>query len=214
MAWVHGALAVVCLGIGGLHLFRVGRQPRGRALEAAYAVMALGMAGMFSPVGDPVPAPAWTGVFLMCGAWFGVLLARRSLGVLGGEALHLVVGSVAMLFMLAADHQAGGLGIRHRAHEVDAPGLAGAASAVALVLAAYFVLHALRCADRLRVARLGGGPSADRAAGTTSLRTASSASPSTATAPVLAPDACSATLPVLAHLSMTVAMATMLIGMI
>ncbi len=217
MVWVHGALAVVCLVIGGLHLFRVGRQPRGRALEAGYAVMALGMAGMFSPVGDPVPAPVWTGAFLLCGAWFGALLARRSLGVLGGEALHLVVGSVAMLFMLAADHQAGGLGVRHPAHEVDAPGLAGAASAVALALAAYFVLHTLRCADRLRAARLGGGPSAAGAAGpippgpTSPARTASTA---TATAPALAPEACAATLPALAHLLMTVAMATMLVGMI
>lgn len=151
MAWVHGVLALVCLVIGGLHLVRLGTLRRGRVLEAGYAAMAVGMAGMFSPWGDPVPASAWTAVFLIGLAWFGgILLRARSVTALHGEALHLAVGSAAMLFMLGADHRAAAVGGAHPAHASDAPGLAGVASAVALVFAAYFVLHALRCADRLR----------------------------------------------------------------
>ena len=221
MVWVHGALAAVCLVIGGLHLCRLARLRRGRVVETGYAAMALGMAGMFSPIGDPVPAPVWTAVFLLCGGWFGVLLARRPrvpdpAGVLGGEALHLAVGSVAMLFMLAADHQAGGLGSRHPAHEVDAPGLAGAASAVALVLAAYFVLHTLRCVDRLRVARLGDRPPTGSAPlPTAPLPARPGTSAPAATATRARRDAhLPGALPALAHLLMTAAMATMLVGMI
>jgi hypothetical protein len=207
MAWLHGVLAALCLAIGGLHVVRVARLRRGRVLEAAYAGMALGMAGMFSPIGDPVPTPVWVALFLLCGAWFGGLLLRvRSPGALDGEALHVLVGSAAMLFMLGADHQAGAANGGHPAHAGGAPGTAGIGSAVALVFAAYFVLHLLRCADRLQAARLGapaavGAPPGPPAAVATAVRSS-----------VRAP--CSVTGPALAHVLMTATMAVMLVGMI
>ncbi len=92
--------------------------------------------------------------------------------------------------------------------------MAGIASAVAIVFAAYFVLHVLRCADRLRAARLAtpaAGPEPARAARSHGDRAADhdarSRSPAMATH-------CARTVPALAHLLMTTIMAVMLIGMI
>lgn len=212
MAWLSGVLTALCLAIGGLHLFRALRRPRGRPLEIGYAVMALGMAGMYSPLGDPVPAPVWVVLFLLGACGFGASLLRaRSLTLCDGEALHLLVGSVAMLFMLWADQQAGGAA-GHWAHAAGAAGMVGVASAAALVLAAYFVLHTMRCVDRLRVARTAATPVAvavavhdtGRGEGRDTVRD---------TAPA-ATGACALPLPALAHLLMTAAMAIMLVGMI
>jgi Domain of unknown function (DUF5134) len=210
MAWVHGGLAALCLAVGGLHLWRAVRHRSERVLDASYAVMALGMAAMFSPLGDPVPAAVWVALFLAGAAWFGAALLRAgSVGALGGEAVHLVVGSAAMLFMLGADHRAVGVGggpAGHAAHG-SGGGLLGVASAVALVFAAYFVLHTLRCADRWRAA-------ANRSSTPGSAVRGPAASIATATrlrppAAALHPSWVS-----LAHLLMTAAMAFMLIGMI
>ena len=161
MIWVHGALAGLSMAIGGLHLFRAVRLRSGRVLEAAYAAMALGMAAMFSPVGDPVPGPAWAVLFALSGAWFGAVLLRfRSPGVLDGEALHVVVGSAAMLFMLGA-HQAGGVEAHggHAAHGGGAPGMVGVASAVALVFAGLLrAAHAALCRPPAHGPRRRAGP--------------------------------------------------------
>ena len=233
MAWLHGVLAALSLAVGLLHLLRLATRRRQVALQASYAAMGLGMAAMYSPVGDPVPAPVWVALFLLGAGWFGGLVVRdRSPGALGGEALHLVVGSAAMLFMLGADRQAGGTAGGHPAHVVGAPGMAGIASAVAIVLAAYFVLHVLRCADRLRAARLatpaagpepGAGPRArtvtaprTTALRTTALRTTALRTTALRTTALGAPVTahCSRTAPAVAHLLMTMIMAIMLIGMI
>jgi hypothetical protein len=218
---VYGALAVACLLIGLLHLLRLAVRRPDPAVEAGYATMALGMAGMFSPLGDPVPAPVWVAAFLLGGAWFAALALRAgTAGVLGGEAVHLAIGSGAMLFMLGRDAQAGGTGGGHAAHGGGAPELVGVASAVALVLAAYFVLHTMRCADRLRADRL----RADRLRADP-LR----ADPLRADRPgpdpagveasgvavaLRVPAVCSTRTAALAHLAMTGSMAIMLVGMI
>jgi Domain of unknown function (DUF5134) len=210
MAWLHGVLAALSLAVGLLHLLRLATRRRAVVLEASYAAMGLGMAAMYSPVGDPVPAPVWAALFLLCAGWFGGLMVRgRSPGALGGEALHLVVGSAAMLFMLGADQQAGGTAGGHPAHVVGAPGMAGIASAVAIVFAAYFVLHVLRCADRLRASR------PETSAVAAGLQRGDAPRARTGTA-LRAPTAahCSRTAPAVAHLLMTMIMAVMLIGMI
>jgi Domain of unknown function (DUF5134) len=210
MAWLHGVLAALSLAVGLLHLLRLATRRRDAVLEASYAAMGLGMAAMYSPVGDPVPAPVWAALFLLCAGWFGGLIVRdRSPRALAGEALHLVVGSAAMLFMLGADQQAGGTAGGHAAHVAGAPGMAGIASAVAIVFAAYFVLHVLRCADRLRACRL------DTPAVAPGPQPGGASPARTATA-LRAPTAahCSRTAPAVAHLLMTMIMAVMLIGMI
>lgn len=134
VTWLSTVLAVACLLLAGLHLLRltVLRRPA----EASHAVMAGGMAAMFSPFGNPVPVAAWTGVFVLC----GVVAARRALrpGTAGALARHHLAGSVAMLLMLA------GIGAHSEEPSGRGPGLA---SVAALVLAGYFIWHALRRAE-------------------------------------------------------------------
>lgn len=154
MGWVSGALALVCLAVAALHLARlalparaVGDVPGGPAGEVSHAAMALGMAAMFSPLGDPLPAPAWTAVFVLCAAWFAaVALRTRSFR---GDAAHHVVGAAAMLFMLLTHHNDADLPAGHAAHHASGAGL-GPVPLVAILLAGYFAWHALRCSDALR----------------------------------------------------------------
>ena len=98
MAWLSSTLAVGCLAVGVLHVLRLVVLGRDRAAEVSYAAMGVGMAAMFSPFGDPVPAALWTTVFLLIGVWF-VARALRA-GNLAGDAAHHILGSASMLFML------------------------------------------------------------------------------------------------------------------
>lgn len=154
MDWVSGALALVCLAVAALHLTRVALQatpfgdvPDGPAGEVSHAAMAAGMAAMFSPVGDPLPGPVWTVVFVACGLWFGTV-ALRTRSFRGDAAQH-VVGSAAMLFMLLTHHNTvtAGQDAGHAAHGGTGPVLV-----IAILLAGYFAWHALRCVDRLGAA--------------------------------------------------------------
>jgi hypothetical protein len=214
MVWVHGVLAALCLAVGALHLVRAVLRRREIALELSYAAMGLGMADMLAPVALPGAAPLWVTVFVLCGGWFGALMLRaRSPRLLGGEALHLVVGSAAMLFMLGSGHgDTGGAG-GHAAHAGGPATVVGLGSAVALVLGAYFVLHTLRCTDRLRAARSGRAlgrppaePQGDRQLGTAGGTALALRSPAAAV--------CTSSSAALAHLVMTVAMAVSLVAMI
>lgn len=197
MGWMSAGLAVICLGIGLLHLVRLAVRRRDVAAELSHAAMGLGMAAMFSPLGNPVPGPVWTAVFVVCAAWFvAAVLRTRSLS---GEAAHHVVGSGAMLFMLAAGHDpAAPAGhAAHAAHDGGASGALGLASVAALMLTGYFAWHALRCADRCRRPE----PAASPPGSAVALRapTWSLDAPQTAAA---------------AHLVMAAAMAVMLLGMV
>jgi len=215
MVWVHGVLAALCLAVGALHVVRAVLRRREIALELSYAAMGVGMADMLAPVALPGAAPLWVTVFVLCGGWFGALMLRaRSPRLLGGEALHLVVGSAAMLFMLWSGHgDTGGTGADgHAAHAGSPATVVGLGSAVALVLGAYFVLHTLRCTDRLRAARSGQAlgrppaePGGDRPLGTAGGTTLALRAPAAV---------CTSSSAALAHLVMTVAMAVSLVAMI
>jgi hypothetical protein len=199
MSWLSGGLAVVCLTVGLFHLARLIVLRRDVASELAHAAMGLGMAAMFSPLGNPLPALVWTVVFGLCGAWFAAsaLRARR----FGGDAGHHVVGSGAMLFMLAAGHGAPAADPAHAGHAAHGGAMAGTfglASVVALVLAGYFAWYALSCSYACRRPE---PPAPAPGSGPITLRT-----------PVLslrAPRTAAA-----AHLAMAVAMAMMLLGMV
>jgi hypothetical protein len=144
-----GLLAVVCLAVAALHVVRFAVLRTDPACELSHGAMGAGMAAMFSPFGDPVPAPVWTGVFVLCGAWFAAVAPRAD----RAHARHHVIGSGAMLFMLLGSHGGGvaGAGSVHAGHVDHDPGVgAGLASLVAIVLAGYFAWHVLRCVDRLR----------------------------------------------------------------
>jgi hypothetical protein len=109
--------------------------------------MGFGMAAMFSPLGDPVPAAVWIAVFVVTGAWFTGLALRSGLGT--RDAAYHVVGAGAMLFMLLAGSRdaAGG-----HFHGTDGLGIA---SVLVLALAGFFTWHALCCGDRLIAAARG-----------------------------------------------------------
>ncbi len=203
MGWMSGGLAVFCLVIGLLHLLRMAMRRRDVAVELSHAAMGLGMAAMFAPLADPVPGPVWTVVFGLGVAWFGAAALRS--GAISGEAGHHVVGSGAMLFMLAAGHGASGADAdtaAHAAHGGGSAGTLGIASVVALVLTGYFGWHALRCFDRCRPAEPAvPDPGQEPGAAAVALRAHIRAF----TTPQLA---------AVAHLVMAVAMAVMLLGMV
>lgn len=170
MGWLSGALAIACVGVVVLHLLRLAVLRRDVVGEASHAAMGLGMAAMFSPLGDPVPGPAWAVVFVLSGLWFGALALRS--GSMAGDAGHHVVGSGAMLFMLFSGHShapgVGGSGHPgHLVHGAAPAGGLGFGSVAAIVLAGYFAWHVLRCTDRLHVAAgLAAAPVGDIAGGT------------------------------------------------
>lgn len=153
MAWFNALLACVSLGLGLLHLVRLAtarRDGRPVAGEAAHAVMGFGMAAMFSPAGDPLPAPAWIAAFGVSAAWFAALALRT--GPTTDDAGHHVACAVAMLFMLSLGLEgtaASGSGHVHHA----AVGAGAWTSVVAIVFAGYFAWHVMRCGDRFAAAR-------------------------------------------------------------
>lgn len=67
MTLLAGLLALACLAVGGYHALRLAVLRTDPPNEAAHAVMGIGMAARFSPLGDPLPAPVWTVVFLLLG---------------------------------------------------------------------------------------------------------------------------------------------------
>jgi hypothetical protein len=212
MAWFTSLLAAVSLGLGLLHLVRlVTARHDGRSVagEASHAVMGLGMAAMFSPVGDPVPAPVWVAAFGVSAAWFAAAVLRS--GPAGDDAGHHVVCGVAMLFMLAA-----GMSGRPGGHEHE-HAAAGWVSLVAIVLAGYFAWHVMRCGDRFLAARahtpapaLVGAPAAEPAVDPGPAACGHGGAAVEGRLAVLrAPQAAA-----VAHLVMAASMAAMLLGMI
>ncbi|WP_214371324.1 DUF5134 domain-containing protein [Pseudonocardia sp. H11422] len=158
MEWLSGSLAIVCLVLGALHVVRLVILRTDVVGESSYAAMGFGMAAMFSPLGDPVPAPVWTAIFVLTAAWFAALALRSGFGT--ADAGHHVICSAAMLFMLltgAHQHGAGSAhGTAHAGHTAHAAAAGGAevggfglASVAAIVLAGYFAWHVLRCSDRV-----------------------------------------------------------------
>jgi hypothetical protein len=163
MDWVHGvlgwvftaaflAVAAYCVA----RLVAAARTPdsyRGshRAMDVAHVLMAVGMAAMVSPVGGPLPMPAWQTVFLVMTAWFSGSWWRRR-GERGGawhggwqgSELHHALAAAAMLYMLTAMPHGG-----HRAAPWLDGGLEGglgtgmALPALGWVLAAYFLVSAV-----------------------------------------------------------------------
>ncbi|MGH3912020.1 MAG: DUF5134 domain-containing protein [Pseudonocardiaceae bacterium] len=153
--WVGWIFSVACLAVAGYHagVLITSRWVRRDSAEhrsvtghewgyvLSHLVMALGMAAMFSPLGDPLSPLVWLIVFGMAGAWFTACLLRAGgpagdrtsapaaeatylhAGQLHGGHLHgahhHLVANLAMLFMVIGGHH------RHGAGEVSADGVAG-----------------------------------------------------------------------------------------
>ena len=148
--WWDATLSVISLGVGAVFVHGLRAGTENRAVAGAHALMALGMAGMFSPWGDPVPAPVLVAVFGVTAAWF---LAVRLRAGAGDPATHTAVGCAAMTVMyLGGQHDPGPAATGHAGHHgaaaAGAVGLVGVG--VSLLLIGYFLWHAWLSAGRLR----------------------------------------------------------------
>ncbi len=178
--WVRGVFAAVVAAVALLcaaRLLASRRDASGagcrtdRSSDASHGVMGLGMAAMFWPGGNPVPALYWQVLFSIAAGWFAVRLLRRVRpaaiqrpGPDAGTDLHHVLGSLAMVYMLAAVPAAHGMDMPGAGH----PGIA--LPALAWVLVGYFLVFAVRLGAQLvepastvaaaptGAALLGGGP--------------------------------------------------------
>ncbi|MBN9098594.1 MULTISPECIES: DUF5134 domain-containing protein [unclassified Pseudonocardia] len=156
--WVNALLAGIGLGAGAVFLLAAARRPAQRPGCLAHALMGLGMAGMFSPWGDPVPPVAGALVFVVVAAWFAAALLRT--GRVGlTESTHLVVGPAAMvlMYLVPMGHAPTDTTVvdpAHAGHTMTMGGGGGSPwlSAVALGLTGYFVWYAWILAGRLRPA--------------------------------------------------------------
>nr|WP_275403920.1 DUF5134 domain-containing protein [Pseudonocardia acidicola] len=117
---MSAVLTAVCAILGALHVVRLVVLRTDVVGEGSHAAMAFGMAAMFSPLGDPVPAPVRTAVFVLCAAWFAAPALRSGFSTL--DAGHHVIGTGAMLFMLftGAHQHAAGTGGGHMGHGAHA----------------------------------------------------------------------------------------------
>ncbi|MGH3777767.1 MAG: DUF5134 domain-containing protein [Pseudonocardiaceae bacterium] len=161
---VGGVFAAVFAGLALYFVVRLFASRRGATegnndpiADASHGVMSAGMAAMFWPWGNPVPALYWQVLFSMAAAWFAVRLFRR--GARSATILHHVLGNLAMVYMLAA--VPAGHGAAHSAHlPGSAPGIALPVLAWAFV--AYFLVFAVwsgaRFVEPASTASLGDGP--------------------------------------------------------
>lgn len=181
--WVRSIFSVACLGVAVYHVVALilhrrtareenGRpradQPQARGYELSHLAMALGMAAMFSPLGDPVPPLVWWTVFGLASAWFATCLLRAPLDDLPHYQIsrHHLVANLAMLFMLAAGHFHGGTrgGPAAAGHQGHTAAMGGGwiegpiGTGLTVVLAGYFVVHTLRSLRLSRAAVTPGQP--------------------------------------------------------
>lgn len=147
VVWLDGPLAVLSLGIGLLYTVMVISRNARPTSGLTHALMGVGMAAMFAPRFDPLPRVGWVAIFVLIGAWFGATALREGLRF-GGPAHH-VVGAAAMVFMLLVHRPDAAAAVvadpahAHHGAATAAVGGTAAFSALALVLAAYFVAHAV-----------------------------------------------------------------------
>jgi hypothetical protein len=108
-AWLAGLVAVIVLAIAAYCLSRlVAGRVRGRPtdadVDAAHALMGVGMAAMLVPGLSPVPAVTWAWVFAVVAMWLAARIARGYRPGAGARIArahyvpHLVM-SIAMIYM-------------------------------------------------------------------------------------------------------------------
>ncbi|MDQ4103576.1 MAG: DUF5134 domain-containing protein, partial [Actinomycetota bacterium] len=85
--WVRWMFAAVFVAVALLSTVRllVAREDAsrwgagtGRSADVSHGLMSLGMAAMFWPWGNPVPALYWEVIFSVTAGWFAVRLLRRA----------------------------------------------------------------------------------------------------------------------------------------
>jgi hypothetical protein len=145
-AWWYPVLAVVALVIAIYFVVRGATcSTGGRAICWAHALMAAGMATMFTPWSSAVPASAGAVAFTVVGAWFAADRLRRGADA-ADEATHVAVGSAAMVVMylgMPSHSEPAQVGTGHAGHLAAAAGTSSLLTvAVGLALTGYFAWHA------------------------------------------------------------------------
>lgn len=146
MTWLALPLGAACLLVAAFHGWLLAARREPALSSAAHLLMGVGMAAMFLPALDPLPAPAWVALFAVSGAWFGASALRE--GSLFGVAGHHVVGAAAMLFMLLGGHDhagaavAGDAGHAHHGGGAEGPGLL--VTVLALAFAGWYAADVVR----------------------------------------------------------------------
>jgi hypothetical protein len=161
-AWWYPVLAVVAVAVG-VYFAVQGAARRGadRVTCWSHALMAAGMAAMFSPWPNLVPALAGALVFTVLGAWFAAVRLRQ--GPDGtGEATHIAVGAAAMVVMylgMSSPPSTAEAATGHAGHLAAQPGSSSLLTvAVGLALTGYFAWHAWETTSGTRRADPVGGP--------------------------------------------------------
>lgn len=167
-AWVRWVFAAMFVALAVFYVVRFfmsnpGRPARGGSrapgVDIARGLMSVGMVAMLVPGVDPLPRLWWQLLFGLAAGYIGVRLVRRRLGTTrlplpnpgagGHHELHLVIGSAAMVYMLAAmpagQQMADGMDMA----QMGPTGLAVPVLTWAFV--AYFVVFVVRLAARLAV---------------------------------------------------------------
>ena len=159
---IFAALAVFYV----VRLFACGRGTSARGLDISRGVMSLGMVAMVAPRINPFPALYWQLTFGLAAAYIAVRLIRRARPTLAlpdrrlsrpmpdghHHELHLLIGGVAMVYMLAAMPlgRDPGAGVPQDMVQPMAMAQTGSAGLVLTwAFVAYFLIFVVRLAARL-----------------------------------------------------------------
>jgi Domain of unknown function (DUF5134) len=137
MRWVYAGMFAALALYYLIRLLASGPAASRWGVEGSRGVMSLGMAAMLVPQLDPLPRLGWQVLFCLIAGYVAVRLLWRS----GHHELHLVVGGLAMVYMLA---------VMPAGHELS-HGTSSALPVLTWALVAYFVVFVVRLAARLAV---------------------------------------------------------------
>lgn len=182
--WVFAAMFAALTLFSVVRLIAAGRDdPAGggtaeASVDVSRGVMSLGMVAMVVPWVDPLPRLYWQVLFGVAAGHIAVRLIRRSMrstpvpgpGLGGHHELHLVIGSLAMVYMLAT--MPAGHSMVEPSPHMDMAGMGSTGLALPILtwsFIGYFLVFVVRLGSRLAVpvgtlattptgAALGGGP--------------------------------------------------------
>jgi Domain of unknown function (DUF5134) len=182
--WVFAAMFATLTLFSVVRLIAAGRDDPAwggtaeASVDVSRGVMSLGMVAMVVPWVDPLPRLYWQVLFGVAAGHIVVRLIRRSMrsapvpgpGLGGHHELHLVIGSLAMVYMLAA--MPAGHRMAEPSEHMDMAGMGATGLALPILtwsFIGYFLVFVVWLGSRLAVpagtlattptgAALGGGP--------------------------------------------------------
>lgn len=110
--WVQWIFFAACMTVASYYAAAVvtrlggnwhsGAHPASLGYPLSHLAMALGMAAMFAPIGNPLPRLVWLVIFGAAAAWFATQTLRTA--VRTDATGHHLVANLAMLFMVLLPH--------------------------------------------------------------------------------------------------------------